>query len=393
MDFSQLTNAIKNTHDVLFVQASKSVNICLTLRNWLIGCRIQEYELNGSDRALYGENLIERLSEALQKSIPNCSARSLWDYLNFYKAYPEILQAVPAEFRSIINRSTGFQILQPVAAESSVFFDQIVGAGINLQVPREPAKTDIPRLPISTLVRALSFTHFVELIKINDPLKRSFYEIESVRGHWSRRELKRQIGSLYYERTGLSKNKEKLSKLVQQEAHQLTPKDVIRDPYVFEFLGIKPNEILRENNLRDSLLDKLQEFLLEMGKGFCFEARDKRILMGNEFYFVDLVCYHRILKCHVLIELKVEPFSHENIGQLNSYLSYYQKHEMTQGDNQPVGLLLCAEKNEALVEYALSGLSNQLFISQYQLALPNKDEIKNFIEKILREVAFQKESV
>lgn len=140
------------------------------------------------------------------------------------------------------------------------------------------------------------------------------------------------------------------------------------------------------------LLDKLQEFLLEMGKGFCFEARNKRILIGNEFYFVDLVLYHRILKCHILLELKVEPFNHENIGQLNSYLSYYQKHEMTQGDSKPIGLLLCAEKNETLVEYALSGINNQLFVSKYQLALPDKDELKHFLEGILRETNLIEES-
>jgi len=135
------------------------------------------------------------------------------------------------------------------------------------------------------------------------------------------------------------------------------------------------------------LLDKLQDFLLEMGKGFCFEARNKRILIGGEYYFIDLVLYHRILKCHILLELKVETFNHENVGQLNSYLSYYQKHEMTNGDNNPVGLLLCAEKNEALVEYALSGINNQLFVSKYQLALPDKNEIKNFLEDILRDAS------
>jgi hypothetical protein len=126
-----------------------------------------------------------------------------------------------------------------------------------------------------------------------------------------------------------------------------------------------------------------------MGKGFCCEARNKRILIGNEFFFIDLALYHRILKCYILVELKVDHFNHENIGQLNSYLSYYQKHEMTNGDNQPIGLLLCAEKNEALVEYALSGVNNQMFISKYQLALPNKDEIKNFLESILRDAVQQ----
>lgn len=166
--------------------------------------------------------------------------------------------------------------------------------------------------------------------------------------------------------------------------HQLDAKDLIRDPYIFEFLGFKPHEALRENNLRDSILDKLQDFLLEMGNGFCFEARNKRILIGGDFFFVDLVCYHRILKCHILIELKVGSFNHENVGQLNSYLSYYQKNEMTPGDNPPIGLLLCTDKNEPLVEYALAGISNKLFVSKYQFALPNEADLKKFLTKILK---------
>ncbi len=373
MDFHQLTKVIESTHNALFAQASKSVNMCLTFKNWLIGYRITEYEQNGKDRAAYGENLIDQLSIVLERQkVPHCSPRRLYEYRLFYQAYPEILRSLPAELKIYLNQ---------LVTEDKVFWSlpDELSPSSELQV------ADIPRIPCSTLLRALSFTHFVELIKIDDLLKRSFYEIEAVRGNWSSRELKRQIGSLYFERSGLSKNKDKLAKMVHEGAHQLTPQDVIRDPYIFEFLEIKPHEVLRENNLRDCLLDKLQYFLLEMGKGFCFEARNKRILIGNEFYFIDLVLYHRILKCHILLELKVEPFNHENIGQLNYYLSYYQKHEMTQGDGQPVGLLLCAEKNEALVEYALSGINNQLFISKYQLALPKKEEIKHFLEVILRE--------
>jgi predicted nuclease of restriction endonuclease-like (RecB) superfamily len=371
MDFNQLVKVIESTHNVLFERAIKSVNVCLTLKNWLIGYRITEYEQNGHDRAVYGANLIDQLSAVLKKqSIPHCSPRRLYEYRLFYQSYPSILRSLPAEFKIHLNHVvTDDEILRSLPAELAA----------------QQAK-DIPRIPQATLLSRLSFTHFVELIKIEDVLKRSFYEIESVRGNWSARELKRQMGSLYYERSGLSKNKEKLAMFAHEDAHQLSPKDIIRDPYVFEFLGIKPHEVLRENNLRDSLLDKLQDFLLEMGKGFCFEARNKRILIGSELYFVDLVLYHRILKCHILLELKVEPFNHENVGQLNSYLSYYQKHEMTNGDNQPIGLLLCAEKNEALVEYALSGINNQLFVSKYQLALPDKDEIKNFLEDILRDV-------
>lgn len=374
MNFDNLTEIISKTHHSLLTQATKSVNACHTLRNWLIGYQIQEYEQNGQDRAKYGKNIIEQLAIILEnQAIPGCSSRRLWEYRQFYQVYPEILHSAPAELKSHINQLVEVdRILQALPAESTPYKLKSNNAGI-------------PRLPISTLFNHLSFTHFVMLIKIEDPLKRSFYEIESVRGNWSSRELKRQIASLYYERSGLSKNKDKLSAYAHEGAHQLDAKELIRDPYVFEFLGIKPHEALRENNLRDSILDKLQEFLLEMGKGFCFEARNKRILIGDEFFFIDLVCYHRILKAHILIELKVGAFNHEHAGQLNSYLGYYKKHEMTPGDNPPIGLLLCTEKNEPLVEYTLSGISNQLFISKYQFALPGKVELKQFLEKILRE--------
>ena len=159
----------------------------------------------------------------------------------------------------------------------------------------------------------------------------------------------------------------------------------IRDPYVFEFLGIKPREVMGESHLEDALLDKVQEFLLELGRGFCFEARQKRIRIGDEFFFVDLVFYHRILKCHVLIDLKVDEFKHEHVGQLNTYVTWFQKHEMTAGDNPPVGLLLCTRKNHALIEYALAGMDNQLFVSRYQLELPKKEELERFLEAKLKE--------
>ena len=160
----------------------------------------------------------------------------------------------------------------------------------------------------------------------------------------------------------------------------------IRDPYIFEFLGLKPAEVMSESHLEAQLTEKLQAFLLELGHGFCFEARQKRILIGDEHFFVDLVFYHRILKCHVLVELKLEKFSHENLGQLNTYVNWYRRHMMTEGDNPPVGILLCTDKNHALVEYALAGMDNQLFVSKYLLELPQKEEMQLFIDEQLREV-------
>jgi predicted nuclease of restriction endonuclease-like (RecB) superfamily len=241
------------------------------------------------------------------------------------------------------------------------------------------------------LLSSLSFTHFVELIKVEPPLKRAFYEIECIRGTWSVRDLKRQIGSLYYERSGLSRNKKKLAAMVQAKVEQASPALAIRDPYVFEFLGLRPREVMPESNLERALLDKIEDFLLELGRGFCFEARQRRILIGDEHFFVDLVFYHRILKCHVLIELKSDSFSHEYLGQLNTYVSWYKQNEMSPGDNPPVGILLCTDKNHVLVKYALAGMNNQLFVSKYQLELPDEAQMRAFIEAQLQD-GLQEES-
>jgi predicted nuclease of restriction endonuclease-like (RecB) superfamily len=196
-----------------------------------------------------------------------CDRRELYRYRNFFLTYPRFVETLSPQLTK--------------------------GKGLS-----------VPSLPAQKLLQSLSFSHFAELIEIRDPLKRSFYELEAVKGNWSVRELKRQIGTLYFERSSLSKNKKKLSRLVQSKAESITPAQIIRDPYVFEFLGMKPKEVPGESHLEDALLDKLQDFLLELGKGFCFESRQKRIVIGGEYYFVDLVFYHRILKCHVLLELK-----------------------------------------------------------------------------------------
>jgi len=248
-----------------------------------------------------------------------------------------------------------------------------------------PAVSTSPTMAAERLLASLSFTHFLELIKIEDSLKRAFYEIECIKGTWSVRELKRQIGSLYYERSGLSLDKKKLSQLTQSLAETDSANLVIRDPYVFEFLGVKSQEIMHESNLELALLDKLQAFLLELGRGFCFEARQRRILIGGEYFFVDLIFYHRILKCHVLIELKVATFTHEHLGQLNTYVNWYRENEMSPNDNPPVGILLCTDKNHPLVQYALAGMDNQLFVSKYQLELPQEQQIQAFLETQLRE--------
>lgn len=230
------------------------------------------------------------------------------------------------------------------------------------------------------LAASLSFSHFSELIDVDGDEKRAFYENECLQGNWSVRELRRQIDSLYYERSGLSKDKKALARKAHLNAEKQHPHHTVRDPYVFEFLGLKPSEVMDESDLESALLDKLEDFLLELGHGFCFEARQKRILIGDELFFVDLVFYNRVLKCHVLIDLKTDGFKHDYLGQLNTYVNWYKKNQMTDGDNPPVGILLCTRKNTALVEYATDAIRNKLFVSRYQLELPGKKQLKTLIE-------------
>lgn len=363
LSFERLVTAIGQAHAELAAQASRAVNTSLTLRNWLIGFHIEEYERRGVDRQQYGEKLLDRLSESLiLRGVSRCDRRELYRYRQFYLTYPQIVETLPPQFAS-----------------------QLGGAAAALTGGNRIVESATPqsRIDGQTLLAGLSFTHFVELIAVEDDTKRAFYEAECLRGNWSVRELKRQVASLYYERSGLSKDKGKLATLAQEGAERAEPTLAIRDPYVFEFLGLKPQEVMGESHLEDQLLDKLHDFLLELGRGFCFEARQKRILIGDSHNFVDLVFYHRILKCHVLVELKVAAFSHENIGQLNTYVNWYRKNMMTEGDNPPVGILLCTQKENALVEYALAGIDNGLFVSKYLLELPKKEEMQRFIEEQL----------
>lgn len=360
--FEKLVGSIQAVHRELASQASRAVNLSLTLRNWLIGGHIAEYELHGADRASYGDRLLEKLSAKLETlQLSGCGKRQLYQYLRFYQTYPEIVRSASAQFGSLLPERIGS--------------DSGKVRSLTAQSPTDP----------SHLVQQLAYTHLEQLVAIEDPAARAFYETECIRGGWSVRELKRQMASLYFERTALSQDKAKLAKLAHQKAEVFLPQLTIHDPYIFEFLGLRSQEVMSESHLEDQLLDKLQDFLLELGHGFCFEARQKRILIGDKHGFVDLVFYHRILKCHVLLDLKLEEFSHENIGQLNTYVSWYRKHMMTEGDNDPVGILLCAQKDHALVEYALAGIDNQLFVSKYQLHLPDREQLRRELEQRLRE--------
>lgn len=372
-DFSNLVNSIKDLHYSLQNAVSKSVNVLLTLRNWMIGYYIAEYELQGSDRAKYGDKIIESLAKELKKlGVSRCDTRELYRYLKFYNTYPEIVETVSPQLQAIVDMSLISSLCIP---------DQ--GAKVSKS---QKVETVSPQLKVSAgqMISSLSFSHIVELLDLVYQEQRDFYCYHCIKANWSVRQLRRQIKSLYYQRSLLSHDKVKLEIQNAETAELHTFGHLIKDPYVFEFLGLKAKDTLGESKLEDQLLDNLQDFLLELGHGFCFEARQKRILIGDTQFYIDLVFYHRILKCHILIELKVAEFSHENIGQLNTYVSWYRVNEMREGDNPPIGILLCTDKDSALVEYALAGMDNNLFVSKYLLELPSKEEMQAFLEKTLR---------
>ena len=342
-----------------------------------MGAYIHHYELHGADRADYGDRLLARLAEQLQSQhMVRTQERELRRYRAFYVAYPQIRDSLSPESLPALAPALALNIRESASPVS----------GTLLAAAGSPALQPAPSVAAHQLLAHLSFSHFAELLAIGDPLQRAFYEVECLRGNWSVRALKRQISSLYFERSGLSLDKNKLSAMAHAAAEKPEPRLEIRDPYVFEFLGLKASEAMAESDLEQAMLANLQEFLLELGHGFCLEARQKSIVIGQTRGFVDLVFYHRVLKCHVLVELKVDEFRHEHIGQLNTYVAWFEKNMMQPGDNPPVGLLLCTGKDHALVEYALSSMSDRLFVSKYQLELPSKTVLQQFLDEKLKEV-------
>lgn len=378
--FAQLVRSIRAVHEDCEAQVNRAVNVALTLRNWTIGGYIHHYELHGSDRARYGESMMDALSKELgDKGVTTVEPQRLYNYLAFFRSYPRIVDVVPGEWHQLMPLSLengGQKIFRSLTGKSASSSEKKIFRSVT------------GKLAVSgrMLVEKLSYTHLELLAPIEDPLKRAFYEIECIRGSWPVRALKRQINTLYFERSGLSKNKEKLAEMVHSGIQPAEPRLILRDPYIFEFLGIKAREVMGECDLENKLLDHLQDFLLELGEGFCLESRQKSIVIGKTRGFVDLVFYHRVLKCHVLMELKLDEFTHESLGQLNTYVTWYRKHMMKPGDNPPVGLLLCTGRDKAMAEYAMAAIDNSLFVSQYKFELPDTKTLVRFLTRKLREL-------
>lgn len=371
MNFTQLAAVIDATHQQLQQDAVKAVNQYQTVRNWLIGFYIVEFEQNGEDRANYGEYLLKNLEQKVNRKGLNSTLfkRSR----SFYIAYPQFAEVI----KNLLPSLNTFPSL-PVPSEKGASPMHQLQSNDNQYITKESIE------PVK-LLRSISFTHFIELVKIDNPVKRMYYEMLTIQTGLSVRELKRQIAALSYERTGLSGDMENALATIRQKIRPQTVADAVKDNYFFEFLNIPPQQLatVRENDMETLLLDHLQDFIIELGNGFCFEARQKRILIGDEFYFIDMVFYHRILKSHILIELKISAFDHAHVSQLYAYLNYYKAEVMEAGDNPPIGILLVTDKNDTLVQYTTAGLDEQIFVSKYKLQLPTEQQLKNLILQTL----------
>ena len=363
-----LVKQISTVQEVLQGIAAHAINLSLTARNWLVGYYIVEYEQHGEDRAQYGDNLLKTIAKRLNRR--GLGERRLYEFRQFYCVYPHIGEIVS----SFLHVQYPYEKLRlPTAILQTTDIKQFE----KLRLPT--AKLEDWQTPPERLFNRLSASHLIFLSNIKEDLKRAFYEQEAIRGCWTVKELERQVASLYYERMGASKDKKALQRHVADNASILMPKDIIHDPVSLEFLDLQQQEVYTETKLEKAILDHLQRFILEMGRGFCFEARQKRILIDQDYFKADLIFYHRILKCHVILDLKTDRFRHEYASQLNMYLNYYRHEVMQPDDNPPVGLLLCTDYGETTVRYATEGLSQNLFVSKYQLQLPSTEELRRYM--------------
>ena len=331
-DFERLVELCQRTHEETRRSAARAIDHSLVVRNWLFGWYVVEYEQHGADRAKYGVALINKLATKL--AIRGCSSRSLALSCKFYRLYPEILQTMSANLAK--------------------------------------------RFP-------LCWSHYATLISLDDADARRFYEIEAADNGWSVRELKRHLASSLYERLALSRDKEEVRRLAIEGQVIQKASDLIKDPVVLEFLGLEERAAYSETDPETAIIDRLQQFLLELGKGFLFEARQKRFSFDNRHFFVDLVFYNRLLRCYVLINLKRGELTHQDLGQMQMYVNYFDRHVKTDEELPTVGILLCDRKNDAVVELTLPEDAN-IYASKYQLYLPSKQQFAAQIESVRQEL-------
>ena len=327
----------------------QTVNQTMVLTYFEIGRMIVEEEQQGKERAEYGKRIIKELSKVLTVEFgKGFSERNIEQMRQFYLVYSKP-QTLSADFKNIS---------QTTSAESKNEISEAVSRNFNL-----------------------SWSHYLKLMRIDDENERKFYEIESFKNNWSVRELQRQFDSALYTRLVLSRDKDKVKELSEKGLVLEKPKDAIKDPYILEFIGLPEHTQYSESDLEQELIDKLEHFLLELGNGFTFVARQKRISFDEKHFRIDLVFYNRILRCFVLIDLKIGEIKHQDLGQMQMYVNYYDREVRLKDENKTIGIVLCKDKSKSVVEYTLPENNEQIFASKYQTVLPTKEELKLLINE------------
>ena len=368
-DFERLVELCQRTHEETRHSAARAIDRSLVARNWLIGLYIVEFEQSGVDRAEYGARLLARVADRFrQAGIKGASATRLKLFRQFYRQRRTIGPTLSDQL-SLPAFAAGVGRIRPTPSDQSPHAISGSLAGTIDQLRRE---------------FALGWSHYVALLSIDDAEARNFYEIETAANDWSVRELRRQIDSSLYQRLTLSRDKQEVRRLAREGQMVEKPSDLIKNPYVLEFLGLNEQPAYSESDMEAAIISRLEQFLLELGKGFLFEARQKRFSFDDSHFFVDLVFYNRLLHCYVLIDLKLGKLSHQDLGQMQMYVNYFDRHVKTDVELPTVGILLCDDRNEAVVELTLPEDAN-IYASKYQLYLPSKLELAAQLESVRRE--------
>jgi predicted nuclease of restriction endonuclease-like (RecB) superfamily len=369
--FEGLIGLFEQTQTTMQMQAARSVDIALVVRNWLFGWYIVEFEKAGESRkSLYGKTLMPKLAKRLTDNLgKGFSRRSLDQFRQFYEGYKKIWQTLPAESQNQ-SRFLIEQCISPPQTDAQTML-----------VSEVEATPDILNFWQTLSAQfSLSWSHYVVLLTIDSEDERRFYELEAVENAWGIRELKRQINSSLYERLALSRDKAGVKELARKGQIVAKPSDVLKSPYVLEFLGLQERSEYSEHDLETAIIDKIEHFLLELGKGFLFEARQKRFTFDDDHFYVDLVFYNRLLRCYVIIDLKRDKLTHQDLGQMQMYVNYFDRYVKLDEEKPTVGILLCHSKDDRLVELTLPKDAN-IHASAYQLYLPDKEILKKQLEE------------
>lgn len=375
-----LIGLLEQTHAVAQRHASRAANSALVVRNWLYGWYICEYEVHSRNRSeVYGKQLMETLSQRLTARLgKGFSRRTLDQFRQFYQHSPRIGQTVFAESSADLKQAVQQLLAMPFSDDE---IKQTLSARSSTHVNHGGiCESDLMRITQALATQfPLSWSHYLFLMSISNADERQFYEVECASEDWSLRELKRQFDTSLYERLALSRDKEGVRKLSEQGASVEKASDVIKDPLVLEFLGFDEHHRYSETELETAIIDKLEHFLLELGKGFLFEARQKRFTFDEDHFYVDLVFYNRLLRCYVIIDLKIGELKHQDLGQMQMYVNYFDRYVKLDDEQPTIGMVLCKKKKDALVEITLPAGAN-IHATKYQTYLPDKNALKQQLE-------------